>query len=179
MLAFYFPFIVTRLLSYAGRRLDHHARRTAAEAAADTAFAIFNEVCCFIFPSTHFNCHPRTDTEGETTFGLAPAPGLILVTDQAPRMVMLILTRTNSAFLIILANDPIPILATDPILVTVLILVLAPALVNKFCRSPHRDILVLYLLASHPATQERDPTHLMAVETWECQFTDHRIVHQL
>jgi hypothetical protein len=58
MLAFYFPFIVARLQSHMGQRPDRHARRTAAEAAADTAFVIFNEVCYHHLPSTYSNYHP-------------------------------------------------------------------------------------------------------------------------
>jgi hypothetical protein len=85
---------------------------------------------------------------------------------------------TNLAFLI---SDPI--LVTVLILATILIRATIPplplALINKCCRSPQQDILVLYLPASLPASQERDPTHLMAVETWECKFMEHHIVHQL
>jgi len=45
----------TRLLPFAGRQMDHHSRRIASEAAADTASVIFYQVChCrfLVYPSS-------------------------------------------------------------------------------------------------------------------------------
>lgn len=166
----------TRLLPYTGRQLDHHARRTASEAAADTASLIFYEVCWRYLVLNYPNLVvPRIETDQMAIFVLTLALALTMMN----RMLTMIAS-------VLIVTDPVLATALILILATILVLVLALpnrllclALATLQCQVAHILRQVTLVPASIPVSR-LDHTHLLTEgETWQCQFMQRHILRQL